>query len=141
MITFVPFSSSPAGRLNAFCHVQFDSTEAMERACQLTGSRELPAGEAGCGVLAAGTAAEQALPCVLSTALPPSTSPRPTLAELLGRSLLIDAASSGKAAAARVVKPVEGCWFCLSNPNADVDLVASVGALGWRWRCCCRCGQ
>jgi len=24
-------------------------------------------------------------------------------------------------------KPVEGCWFCLSNPNADVELVASVG--------------
>jgi hypothetical protein len=28
------------GKLNAFCHVQFDSREAMERACQLTGSRE-----------------------------------------------------------------------------------------------------
>ena len=25
--------------------------------------------------------------------------------------------------------PVEGCWFCLSNPNADVNLVASIGAL------------
>ena len=23
---------------------------------------------------------------------------------------------------------MEGCWFCLSNPNADVHLVASIGA-------------
>lgn len=25
---------------------------------------------------------------------------------------------------------MEGCWFCLSNPNADVELVASVGESG-----------
>ena len=24
-------------------------------------------------------------------------------------------------------KPVEGCWFCLSNPDADVDLIVSIG--------------
>lgn len=48
-------------------------------------------------------------------------------AELMGRTLFIDAATSAAEAKARVVKPVEGCWFCLSNPNADVELVASVG--------------
>ncbi|KAL4423189.1 hypothetical protein ABPG77_000322 [Micractinium sp. CCAP 211/92] len=73
------------GKLNSFCHVQFDTVEAMERACQLTGS------------------------------------------QLLGRTLHIDASTSGAAGAARAVQPVEGCWFCLSNPNADVELVASVG--------------
>lgn len=46
---------------------------------------------------------------------------------LLGRTLTIDASTSGAAGAARAVQPVEGCWFCLSNPNADVELVASVG--------------
>lgn len=64
-----------------------------------------------------------------------SASPPPCLnvpslvlaAELLGRSLYIDVANSGASAAAKAVKPVEGCWFCLSNPNADVELVASVG--------------
>lgn len=49
-------------------------------------------------------------------------------AELMGRTLYIDAATSGAEAKARAAKPVEGCWFCLSNPNADVELVASVGA-------------
>lgn len=73
------------GKLNSFCHVQFDTVEAMERACQLTGS------------------------------------------QLLGRPLHIDASTSVAGAAACVAKPVEGCWFCLSNPNADVELVASVG--------------
>lgn len=73
------------GKLNAFCHIQFDSVEAMERACQVTGS------------------------------------------QLMGRTLYIDAATSGAEAKARAAKPVEGCWFCLSNPNADVELVASVG--------------
>jgi hypothetical protein len=31
---------APAGKLNTFCHIQFDCVEAMERACQLTGSRK-----------------------------------------------------------------------------------------------------
>lgn len=29
-----------AGRLNTYCHVQFETVEGMERACQLTGSSE-----------------------------------------------------------------------------------------------------
>lgn len=24
-------------------------------------------------------------------------------------------------------KPVEGCWFCLSNPTADTELIVSIG--------------
>lgn len=24
-------------------------------------------------------------------------------------------------------KPVEGCWFCLSNPSADTELIVSIG--------------
>ena len=28
---------SPAGRLNSFCHVQFDTVEGVERACQMEG--------------------------------------------------------------------------------------------------------
>ena len=48
----------------------------------------------------------------------------------MGRSLFIDAAASSAETAVRSAKPVEGCWFCLSNPNADVELVASVGELG-----------
>ena len=24
-------------------------------------------------------------------------------------------------------KPVEGCWFCLSNPTADTQLIVSIG--------------
>ena len=50
-----------------------------------------------------------------------------TSSELLGRELEVDAANSGAAGAAMAARPVEGCWFCLSNPNADVELVASVG--------------
>jgi len=46
--------------------------------------------------------------------------------DLMGRQLFIEPAST-EARATRQAKPVEGCWFCLSNPNADVDLVASVG--------------
>lgn len=48
----------------------------------------------------------------------------------MGRELFIDAASTSDAQRGRVLgKPVEGCWFCLSNPNADVELVASIGEL------------
>lgn len=35
------------GKLNTFCHVQFDTAAAMERACQLTGSRKRPAASRG----------------------------------------------------------------------------------------------
>lgn len=34
---------------------------------------------------------------------------------------------SGVVAPAATPKPSASCWFCLSNPNADVGLVASVG--------------
>ena len=48
--------------------------------------------------------------------------------ELMGRELFIDAASNRPPEAALGTgKPVEGCWFCLSNPNADVNLIASIG--------------
>ncbi|CAL8469438.1 g8979 [Coccomyxa elongata] len=45
--------------------------------------------------------------------------------EFMGRELTVDVSTSG--ARAPSGKPVEGCWFCLSNPNADVNLVASIG--------------
>ena len=61
-------------------------------------------------------------PARLTSSVPPQTH-----IELLGRGLEIDAANSGAAGAAMAARPVEGCWFCLSNPSADVDLVASVG--------------
>ena len=49
---------------------------------------------------------------------------------LMGRELTVDAASAegGVGAPAATGEPVGGCWFCLSNPNADVNLVASIGA-------------
>lgn len=70
-----------SGKLNTWCHVQFSTKDAMERACQVN---------------------EQ---------------------ELMGRKLHIEPAVARK----KEAKPVDGCWFCLSNPNADVQLVASVG--------------
>ncbi len=74
------------GKLNSYCHVQFDTKVAMERACQLNGS------------------------------------------ELMGRQIYIEPASTEeRPKAPRQVQPVQGCWFCLSNPNADTALVASVG--------------
>lgn len=46
-----------------------------------------------------------------------------------GREIFVDAASNRPAPAPLPAgQPVDGCWFCLSNPNADVELVASVGA-------------
>ena len=72
------------GKLNTFCHVQFDSKRDMERACQLNES------------------------------------------ELQGRKLYVEPASVEEKPP-RQVQPVDGCWFCLSNPNADTALVASVG--------------
>ena len=44
---------------------------------------------------------------------------------LMGRKLFIEPASSQ--VRKKDAAPVEGCWFCLSNPNADVNLVCSVG--------------
>ncbi|KAH7619036.1 hypothetical protein Ndes2526B_g05985 [Nannochloris sp. 'desiccata'] len=74
------------GKLNSYCHVQFDTKEAMERACQLNGS------------------------------------------ELMGRQIYIEPASTEERSKTPLqVQPVQGCWFCLSNPNADTALVASVG--------------
>jgi diadenosine tetraphosphate (Ap4A) HIT family hydrolase len=81
------------GRLNPFCHVQFDSAEAVDRACQLNGS-DL------CG---RSVTVEQAAPL-------PDRGPK-----------------GGPKGGAPPGKPVDGCWFCLSNPNADVELVVSVG--------------
>ena len=82
------------GRLNSYCHIQFDSVASMERACQLNGT------------------------------------------ELMGRQLFIEPAAvqapaghdaSDRRRPAGPAQPVSGCWFCLSNPNADTALVASVG--------------
>ena len=54
-----------------------------------------------------------------------------------GREIFVDAASNRPAPAPLPAgQPVEGCWFCLSNPNANVELVASVGALDAGPRCC-----
>ncbi|KAK9811513.1 hypothetical protein WJX72_005124 [[Myrmecia] bisecta] len=48
--------------------------------------------------------------------------------ELMGRELYIDTATATASDRQPVIgKPVEGCWFCLSNPNADTSLVASIG--------------
>lgn len=48
---------------------------------------------------------------------------------LMGRELTVDAASaeSGGMGPPVTGEPVEGCWFCLSNPSADVNLIASIG--------------
>lgn len=46
---------------------------------------------------------------------------------LMGRQLVVNPANmafSEKQAG----QPQANCWFCLSNPNADVSLVASIGA-------------
>ena len=43
---------------------------------------------------------------------------------LLDRPIYID---SSKPPAPEPGKPVEGCWFCLSNPTADTDLIVSIG--------------
>lgn len=45
--------------------------------------------------------------------------------ELMGRQLFIEPASAHERK--KDAAPVEGCWFCLSNPNADINLVCSVG--------------
>lgn len=50
-------------------------------------------------------------------------------ADLMGRELFVDAAVNKPPDAVGMSgKAVEGCWFCLSNPNADVNLIASIGA-------------
>lgn len=46
---------------------------------------------------------------------------------MMGRELFIDAATSGARPQERYGKPVDTCWFCLSSPQVDVNLVASVG--------------
>lgn len=47
---------------------------------------------------------------------------------LLDREVYIDSAANGsRPIAPEPGKPVEGCWFCLSNPTADTDLVVSIG--------------
>lgn len=58
--------------------------------------------------------------------------------DFMGRELTIDVSTSG--ARAPSGKPVEGCWFCLSNPNANVNLVASIGKPPCL-PCCCACSQ
>jgi hypothetical protein len=58
--------------------------------------------------------------------------------DFMGRELTIDVSTSGVRAPSG--KPVEGCWFCLSNPNADVNLVASIGKPPCL-PCCCACSQ
>ncbi|KAL0037433.1 hypothetical protein WJX79_008053 [Trebouxia sp. C0005] len=47
---------------------------------------------------------------------------------LLDREVYIDSAANGsRPIAPEPGKPVEGCWFCLSNPTADTDLIVSIG--------------
>ena len=48
--------------------------------------------------------------------------------DFMGRELTVDVATAADGGKAPTGTPVEGCWFCLSNPNADVNLVASIGA-------------
>ena len=50
-------------------------------------------------------------------------------ADFMGRELTVDAATAAKSGSQQAPngQPVEGCWFCLSNPKADVNLVASIG--------------
>lgn len=46
--------------------------------------------------------------------------------ELMGRPMYIEpAGTDGRRK--KDATPVEGCWFCLGNSNADVNLVCSVG--------------
>ena len=45
----------------------------------------------------------------------------------MGRPLGVDMANLDEERPKKAAKPVDGCWFCLSNPNADVELVASIG--------------
>lgn len=47
--------------------------------------------------------------------------------ELMGRELYIDAEHQKQQDLPEPGKPVAECWFCLSNPNADTGLVASIG--------------
>ena len=49
--------------------------------------------------------------------------------ELMGRKIYIDQAASKqqRTQQQREQHPIADCWFCLSNPNADLHLVASVG--------------
>ena len=49
--------------------------------------------------------------------------------DFMGRQLTVDVATAAEGGKAPTGTPVEGCWFCLSNPDADVNLVASIGAL------------
>lgn len=48
-------------------------------------------------------------------------------ADFMGRELTVDVATAADGGKPVTGTPVEGCWFCLSNPNADVNLVASIG--------------
>lgn len=57
--------------------------------------------------------------------------------DFMGRQLTVDVATAAEGGKAPTGTPVEGCWFCLSNPNADVNLVASIGALRYS---SCRAG-
>ena len=47
--------------------------------------------------------------------------------DFMGRELTVDVATAADSNKVHTGTPVEGCWFCLSNPNADVNLVASIG--------------
>ena len=47
--------------------------------------------------------------------------------DFMGRELTVDVATATDGGKAPTGLPVGGCWFCLSNPNADVNLVASIG--------------
>ena len=48
--------------------------------------------------------------------------------ELMGRPIYVSPAESRSEKQKKESHPIADCWFCLSNPNADVHLVVSVGS-------------
>lgn len=72
------------GKLNSYCHIQFENIEGMEKACHLHGT------------------------------------------VFMGRTLTVEPASTFEEKR-NTHQPNPHCWFCLSNPNADTQLVVSVG--------------
>ena len=109
-----------AGRPKGYCHVHFTTDNAVQISPEVMTNTTDCGCDAGrpkgyCHVqFTIDSAVEKA--CRLSGAL------------LLDREVYIDSAANGsRPIAPEPGKPVEGCWFCLSNPTADTDLVVSIG--------------
>ncbi len=47
--------------------------------------------------------------------------------ELMGRTVELSLSAAAVEAGGKLGKPLTGCWFCLSNAGADIELVVSVG--------------